>query len=169
RRADWRDADGDIAATLNRLARLGLPATPPEGWSADRADPADDAYASMAQAWMDYQRSVIDDLKAGTEVADRALGLALARQLRAFGSNSDTEADTTADTVLADLAAANPSNPLVQWIAANQGNAEAIVRVRELEPENLAAWLVVTRDATSAHHDTEILHRAAHARHYDDH
>ncbi|MCC7255774.1 MAG: hypothetical protein IT467_07570 [Dokdonella sp.] len=172
--ADWRNADGDIAATLHRLARLGLPATPPPGWvsAAERMRTESD---HEEDAWLSYLGEVSTDLAARSDVRERALGWFVKNSMRDWTSTDDAAAegsaaatnDAVGDTDLADLAAANPGNAFVQWLALGDAsaNAQALVRLQQLDADNAFVWLASLKDEADA---GQILHRAAEARRYDD-
>lgn len=171
--ADWRNADGDIAATLHRLARLGLPATPPPGWvsAAERMHEESDR---AEDAWTSYLDAVAVDLAARSDVRERALGVFVTNMRKDMSADDQRgadaageSADAVADTALADLAAANPGNAFVQWLALGDAsaNAQALVRLQQLDADNAFVWLASLEDEADA---GQILHRAATASRYDD-
>ncbi len=165
--ADWHDAPNEIVATERRLERLGKPAAPPAEWAA----PTDEPDADQGETWRSYLRTVVEDLRGSGDVRERAIGLAV--DMRAVEErNEETEPQPAGiDTTLADLAAANPDDRFVQWIAALAGNAgehneSAVARVRQLEPDNAAAWTLTLDTATET---AEMLRHAASATRYDEH
>lgn len=179
--ADWNGAADEIAATHNRLKRLGKPLTPPAGWVA-RADTDDAGKEAGQNAWTDYLGAVVDDLRSSADVRERALGLSVRspREESAVAAVDAAAPDATHDaahdaapnsaasaTALADLAAANPDNAFVQWIAATQakGNDDAVAAVQRLQPANAAAWTLALK---SAGESADALHRAAQATRFDD-
>jgi len=166
---DWNGAADEIAATQQRLKRLGKPLTPPAGWVA-KADTDSDEEKAAENAWADYLATVVDDLRTSADVRERALGLSVRVPREEAGAAAKADASTTSavpDTALADLAAANPDNAFVQWVAATQaeGNAEAVASLQRLQPDNGAAWTLALKSASES---TEALHRAAQATRFDD-
>jgi len=168
--ADWNGAADEIAATQNRLKRLGKPLTPPTGWAA-RADTEKAEENAAENTWTNYLDSVLDDLRTSADVRERALGFSM----QEWSGTIDAEPEKTqtpskaadSDTSLADLAAANRDNAFVQWIAAthDSGNDEAVSALRRLEPDNAAAWVMPLKSESNS---VETLHRAAEASLFDD-
>lgn len=172
---DWNGASDEIAATQNRLKRLGKPLTPPAGWVAI-ADTEKAEEKASERAWTDYIDEVVADLRSSADVRERALGLSvrIPRETgdAAAATNDATQPDAPAksavlDTALVDLAAANPDNAFVQWAAAvqDEGNDDAVAAVQRLQPDNAAAWTLALK---SAGESKEALHRAAQATRFDD-
>jgi len=172
---DWNGAADEIAATQNRLKRLGKPLTPPAGWVAE-ADTERAIETATENAWADYLKSVVDELRASADVRERALGLSVSdpeeRQavITALANSDSTDSSpeaTASSTALADLAAANPNAAFVQWVAAihAEGNNEAIAALQRLQPDNAAAWLLALKSVSESQ---EALRLAAQATRFDD-
>lgn len=169
--ADWRGAPNEIVATERRLKRLGKPMTPPTGWVETGSE--DDVAASAAEnAWREYLRGLLDDMRGSTDVHAQALALAsdklFAASLATDGSaDAQTTKDAHAPDALAALASANPDDLLVQWVAATSGHDAAIANVQRLDADNAAAWGL---SLSAADADTPaLLRRMASAKRYDDH
>lgn len=163
--ADWLDAPNEIVATERRLERLGKPMTPPEEWAAS----AGESDTDHGETWRSYLRTVVEDLRGSADVRERATGLAIDMQA-IEESNEETEPQPTG-SALPDLAAANPDDRFVQWIAALAGragerNEAAIARVRQLEPDNAAAWTLALDTGAGM---AETLRHSASAARYDEH
>ncbi|MBO9662223.1 hypothetical protein [Dokdonella sp.] len=172
--ADWRGAPNEIAATERRLERLGQPMTPPAGWV--DADSEEKATASAAEnAWRDYVRALLDDMRGSTDVRTQALALGsdkvFAFWLDTAGpADAPATKDASAPDALAALAAANPDDLLVQWVVATSSSdaaGAAIANVQRLDADNAAAWGL---SLSAADADTPaLLQRMAEAKRYDEH
>lgn len=171
--SDWRNADGDIAATTHRLERLGLPATPPPGWVSS-AERMREEIGRAEDAWSSYLSAIASDLAARSDERERALGFfvenmrkGMSARERQGASAAGGSADASADTDLADLAAANPGNAFVQWLALGDASASApaLVRLQQLDADNAFVWLASMKDGADV---AQLLHRAATGSRYDD-
>ncbi|WP_395683880.1 hypothetical protein [Dokdonella sp.] len=180
RAADWNGAPSEIAATERRLKRLGKPLAPPAGWMPANDESVEDPDQKAArQTWQDYVESVINDLRGSSDARERATGLAAARrtsELSAGGAaktpgGGDAPANVDAPAKLADLAAANPGDLLLQWIAATptdgKRDATALANVQRLDKDNAAAWALSLDDPAVDVGET-LQHMAASHR-YDEH
>jgi hypothetical protein len=127
---------------------------------------------ARASAWFAYRRSVIDALSASPDPRDWALA-ALLPDHDGDGTNLHPHASALLDRALP-LAG---DDRLVLWIATVQNtdgksaaHLTALQRLRDIEPENAAVWIVVLDDATARKDDDAIgaaLRRMADARRFD--
>ena len=175
RERDWQDATGSIMAAEQRLARLGKPATPPEGWLPEDDTHVADLDEGEADAWTAY----VEEVRAAMRASDdaREQGVAAASD-RLFPSNPATTAGTAAHAAsaapakLADIARAHPGDPLVQWLAALHAEAgereAAIARLQRLDPDNAAVWALSLPDPPGAGDPLPSLERMAGSRFYDE-
>lgn len=184
--SDWQGASSEVAAIEHRLKRTGQPLTPPSGWTKEiRADEESSGdsndVAVLRKSYADYLKGLMGDMRGSADVREQALalgpGLAFVVAIAA-----DEEADkadpksNTAAAALADLAAANPDNLFVQWIAAvstdganSVATSSAIARTQRLDADNAAAWaLSLSRDTPMAESSRILQHMAAGKR-YDVH
>jgi hypothetical protein len=182
--ADWRDGANEIEATQRRLARIGQPSTPPPGWThtdatnVDTESSGDDAEAiSMASALQDYMQALILDLRSSSDVGEQALALSAAEVAEMFATvpyaKSSAKTDTSADKVtLGALAAANPDNRLVQWLAARSDTdaaPSAIANLQRLESDNAATWMLALAPEMAESSAMPLLQHIAASAHYDEH
>jgi hypothetical protein len=174
RAADWDGAPGEIAATERRLARLGLPATPPAGWAAPGDNGAEKAEDSASTtAWRDYLTGLIDEMRGSTDAREQALALTSAAAipwLAADSSGSDAASQASENrTKLVGLAASHRDDVLVNWLAAAsvEPDPATLANLQRIDGDNAATWALsfgsadVDVDAT--------LRRMAGSRRYDAH
>lgn len=173
RERDWNDAAGSIAAAERRLARLGKPATPPEGWMAEDAYDESEA-AEAADAWLAYLRTVLDAMRASGDAREQVLAVIAERMVASEESAAAEEGagGRTDDVSIAAIAATRPDDLLVQWIAAHHAEGEAreaaISRLQQLEPSNAAAWSLSLPADVDAADPTPVLLEMAASREYDE-
>lgn len=168
RERDWQGAAGSILATERRMARLGKPATPPEGWTAD-----DDAYAepegeAAADAWLGYMATVRDAMRASGDAREQVLALLADRTM---GSDEGATAPAGGEAI-ASIAAAHPDDLLVQWVAAHHtkgdARAAAIANLQRLDPANAATWALSLPASADNADPLPTLQRMAASRQYDE-
>lgn len=174
RESDWRDAAGSIVAAERRLARLGKPAVPPEGWTAGDAYDGADAEAAN-DAWLAYMGEVIEGMRASGDAREQVLALvseqasASVESEQAVASGDDDSGDKRAIT---DIATAHPDDLLVQWVAAQHadadGRAAAIARLQGLDAANAATWAWSLPASNDAADPLPVLQRMAASRHHDE-
>lgn len=174
RERDWKDVSGSIAAAERRLARLGKSATPPEGWTADDAYDENDA-AEAADAWLAYLRKVLDAMRASGDAREQALAVIANRMFESAESAPGVEASDGGkddERTIADIAAAQPDDLLVQWIAAHHGDddarATATVHLQRLDPTNAATWALSLPASGDKADPLPTLQRMAASRHHDE-
>lgn len=175
RERDWQGAAGSILATERRMARLGKPATPPEGWTAN-----DDAYGegdaeAAADAWLAYMAAVGDAMRASGDVRERVLALLADRTLAADEATAAPVGDAKAPEVgvtIASIALAHPDDLLVQWVAAHHtegdARAAAITHLQRLDPANAATWALSLPASGDKADPLPTLQRMAASRQYDE-
>lgn len=189
--ADWHGASSGVAAIRRRLRRLGLPATPPDGWTKQRAEDEQEAKDNAASlAFADYLAAVFADLRASGAPHARVLAIANAnypaelRQMasvRAVPRESDelraahAEAVTNRKAEIGRIAAAHADDLRVQWAIARGSEApeatrtHAIAAIQTTESDNAAAWAVSLETATSDASIDALLARMAAGTHFDLH
>ena len=178
RAADWNGAPSEIGATMRRLARLGLPSTPPAGWAEPSANDEESAEETAANtAWRDYLVGLVDAMRSGGDVREKALALAAA-PITAWADKSQS-ADASLAKLAADraslvaLAASHPDDALVNWVAAtfvtegNEPDATALANLQRIEGDNAAVW-ALSLATSGADTDGTLGHMAA-SRRYDAH
>jgi hypothetical protein len=178
RAADWQGGAGEITATERRLKRTGKPLMPPVGWTkAIDAEPEEDASAKSGRdAWNTYIATLVDALQGSANARERAVGLSTAKLTEQWFGDAATaakakESPPATAKPLVDLAAANPDDIIVQWVAATnlegpQANA-AKANAQRLDADNAAAW-AFSLDAIASD-ATQTLQRMAASARYDDH
>jgi len=174
--ADWNGAPSEIEATLRRLARLGLPATPPATW-AQRAEldaPPDPAEASAAAAWRDYLSGLVGAMRESVDVHEKALAIA-SSPILAWVAQRSNEIPASADAdraSLVALAASHRDDALVSWIAATfvvgpgVPDAATLANLQRIDGDNAAAW-ALSLGAPDADTDATLRSMAA-SSHYDE-
>jgi hypothetical protein len=187
--ADWHGAADEIAATEHRLKRIGQPLTPPQGWlESDHDDGNDDTGAkAMRESYQEYLKALLDDMRGSSDVRARATALASSRTVEMLGGGAaDDAAKPDGQAALAELAAANPTNVLVQWIASTaSANASisptpattadtnapvaspSIAIVQRVESDNAFAWALSLSPAGKA--NASVLQHMAASKRYDEH
>jgi hypothetical protein len=179
RAADWRDAPSEMVATERRLARLGLPSTPPAGWMppSENSDESPEE-ASSKEAWQNYVHSLLEDMRGSADVHEKALALS-ASELNTWlnTGTTDSKKESTASAeadraTLIVLATAHPDDALVQWIAAAsrsgaKRDAAALERLQRVDGDN-AAVRALSLDPADADVDST-LHQIAASQRFDDH
>lgn len=176
--ADWQGAPNEIAAAERRLDRTGQPRTAPAGWIKPAAESHKEDTEQKA-AWESYVRALIEDMRGSSDVRAQALALTsgdqIVKMFDLWSANEKKAAAAEAKTdPVADLAAANADDLILQWIAAtspDQGTADAkaraVANVQRLDADNAAAWTISLPSAgTNAQ---PILQRMAAASRYDEH
>ena len=174
RERDWINANGSIVAAERRLARLGKPATAPEGWVVQTAHDAAEAEAT-ADAWLTYLRTVLDAMQASGDAREQMLAAIAGRSL-ALAKPATVEDKAAGDEALhrtlASIANAHPVDVLVQSTVAQHGDAdaraEAIARLQRLDADNAATWAMSLPSAGDASDPLPTLQRMAESRHHDD-
>lgn len=172
--ADWRGAPHEIAATERRLERLGRPLAVPAGWNrADTTEGKDEAANDAAEnAWQSYVSELLEDMRGSADVRSRASALSARKRLVGpIGVQpADAQAKASVSDELSELAAANPDDVLVQWLAASSGNdsaGAALANLQRLDPDNAATWTLALAAADA---DAKaILWRMASAKRYTEH
>jgi hypothetical protein len=174
RERDWMDAEGSVVAAQRRLARLGKPATPPEGWVAEEAYDAAEAEAT-ADAWLTYLRTVFDAMRASGDAREQVLAVIASRALELQASPTADEKgadEKTANRTIAAIATTRPDELLVQAAVAQHGDADAraaaLARLQRLDPDNAATWALSLPSADDAADPAPMLKRMAASRHHDD-
>jgi hypothetical protein len=177
--ADWQGASSEIVAAERRLDRTGQPRTAPAGWVKAAAKSHKDDTQQQAAAWQTYMRALIEDMRGSSDVRAQALALTSGDQIvRMFDAASADEKKAPATEAksdpLAELAAANADDLVLQWIAATSfdrmatdATARAVANVQRLDADNAAAWAM---SLPSAGADVQpVLQRMAAASRYDEH
>jgi hypothetical protein len=180
RASDWSGAPSEIGATMRRLARLGLPSTPPSAWaepSMGDEESADDV-ASTA-AWHDYLNGLVDDMRRSADVREKALALASSSITAWVDKNAAANKDAAsagrdADrATLISLAASHRDDALVNWIATTfvtdgtEADAATLANLQRTDSDNAAVW-ALSFGASGADADATLAHMAA-SRRYDEH
>lgn len=152
--ADWQGATTEIAAIGQRLKRLGLPSSPPEGWTKEvshEEQASSDSTQKATQLYADYLKALFADMSASGSPEQRMLAALNDRMLTELpapdGASKAPVALASAETITA-LADGNAGNLKVQWFVATSGDdrisvdtkAGAIARIEVAEDDNAAAW-----------------------------
>ena len=174
RERDWRDAAGSIVAAERRLARLGKPATPPQGWAADDAYDEGDSEAA-ADAWLVYMAEVRAAMRASANAREQALAVFADHtfsKVEAALAGNEAAGAKAGDRSIAEIATAHPDDLLVQWVAAlhaeGDARAAAIAHLQRLDPGNAATWGFSLPAAGGNADPLPALQRMAGSRQYDD-
>ncbi|MBL0164738.1 MAG: hypothetical protein IPP82_14100 [Xanthomonadales bacterium] len=152
--SDWKGVTTEIEAIERHLQRIGQPLAPPPGWNPKTVPERDAATDSTQQAWMAYTRSLVDGLRASSDARQQALAISVSAIVSMASGSSESgpgnavTATTEQSAAMQRLAAANPDNLLVQWIAATSTDLEsdrsavstAIGQVQRLDADNGASW-----------------------------
>jgi hypothetical protein len=175
RERDWDEAAGSVIAAERRLARLGKPASPPEGWMAEDAYDETEA-AEAANAWLDYLRTVLDAMRASGDAREQALAV-IAERMVATEASAPAEAGAGAGGkidggAVAAIAATQPDDLLVQWVSAHHAEGDAretaIARLQHLDPANAATWSLSLPADIDAVDPAPVLREMAASREYDE-
>jgi hypothetical protein len=173
--ADWNGAPSEIEATARRLARLGLPSTPPTGWVSAR-DLEEETENAQQAAWASYVRGLVDAMRNGSDLHEKALALSSEVVLSWIPGSKDAETPTRAGNeraALVALAADHRDDVLVNWIAAGynadgaEPDAATLANLQRIDADNGATW-ALSFGAPDADADA-ILGRMASTRTWDEH
>lgn len=149
--ADWNGATTEIEAIEQHLKRIGQPVAPPPGWSPNAEPVRDEAAEAAQRAWQAYMTSLVDGLRTSSDAREQALGISASTIVSMTYEHETPVNDAGSaerNAAMQRLAAANPDNLLVQWIAATSIDPEssrsavntAIAQVQRLDPDNGAGW-----------------------------
>jgi hypothetical protein len=173
--ADWHGTPGEIEATDRRLARLGLPSTPPTAW----ASPADVEAADeqrQASVWREYVLGLLETMRGSSDMHEKALGLSSEGVLAWLPQARDTDDEVRAQAehaTLVALAAAHRDDVLVNWLAAGsvadggEPDPATLSNLQRIDGENAATW-TLSFGTLGVDADRILGHMAA-SRHWDEH
>ncbi|HVT31706.1 MAG TPA: hypothetical protein VHE32_03615 [Rhodanobacteraceae bacterium] len=178
RDADWEGAPSEIEATRRRLARLGLPATPPASWAAPSERGADTAEGKASTAaWQDYVTGLVDEMRGSSDAREQALALTSAAEMPWLDTASagDAAKNEAAGNraKLVGLAASHRGDVLVNWLAAasastgEKSDSATLANLQRIDGDNAATW-ALSFGAPDADADAT-LQRMAASRRYDEH
>jgi hypothetical protein len=177
--ADWNGVNNEVAAIEHRLKRLGLPSIPPPGW-AKRPAWGEDASEDSTKAFAEYLARVLEDLKSSASPEARVVATVNASYVRAL-LHGITQADSAGAATpkgesVETIAAANPTNLKIQWLAARAQDvpaaavASAIANIQNAEGDNAAAWGLSLERASASNAQVEaLLQRMATSARYEMH
>ncbi|MET0230121.1 MAG: hypothetical protein ABW186_04225 [Rhodanobacteraceae bacterium] len=146
--ADWRGTPGEIEATMRRLARLGLPTTPPTGWVSP-SDVEAAAESRQQSMWRTYMEGLVEEMRGSADPHEKAVGLssAVAMTWLPGAKDADIAAKAGADrATLTALAASHRDDVLVNWIAAGysadgaEPDAATLANLQRIDGTNAATW-----------------------------
>jgi hypothetical protein len=174
-------ADGIVLALTLAIGAASVPvaavAGPPDPEGVPSAVAADEAgSAAQSAAWMAYLQTVLDAMRASTDVHEQALALAAAEPLYVARRHAGADLANPGPAATAEIAAladTHPDDPLLQRVAAryapDAARTVAIDRLQRLEPANAAAWALSLPDRPDPAADLEpTLAHMATSREYDD-
>jgi hypothetical protein len=146
--ADWRDAPSEIEATMRRLARLGLPSTPPTRWVSP-SDVEATAQHEQESAWRAYVEGLVETMRSSSDPHEKAVGLSSQVAIAWLPGAKDTDVTAKAGAdhaALTALAASHRDDVLVNWIAAGyaadgaEPDAATLSNLERIDGANAATW-----------------------------